>query len=253
MKQIKTWQECYTRGDAPNIEGRIDCMQAEIDALRQAIERAEKVEPVAWRVSFNKGASWTIYECGVEPHFANSFDVLIEPLYAHPPTAPAQPVTITDAMAYAFHNAIGDGSLGGDEVDEIKRGLAAAFANAAPAQQPPSAPPAQPVVPQEVVNLYDFMVAAFTPMTTQQEEIQKSLNLAKQAMLSAAPAQGLFTDMISRHEGLAEELAAPAQQPLTDEQIKPLWFSIADQDCLAQYRRFARAIEAAHGIKGATE
>lgn len=33
-------------------------------------------------------------------------------------------------------------------------------------------------------------------------------------------AQGLFVDMISRHEGLAEELAAaPPQQPLTDEQI----------------------------------
>lgn len=32
--------------------------------------------------------------------------------------------------------------------------------------------------------------------------------------LYPAPAQGLFVDMIAKHEGLAEELAAPAQQPL---------------------------------------
>ena len=34
---IKTWQENWHRGDTPNLESRIDCMQAEIDELRAAL------------------------------------------------------------------------------------------------------------------------------------------------------------------------------------------------------------------------
>lgn len=48
----------------------------------------------------------------------------------------AEPLSINDDMAYAFHHAISDSSLGADEVEEIKVGLRAAFANV-------SAPPAQ--------------------------------------------------------------------------------------------------------------
>lgn len=36
---------------------------------------------------------------------------------------------VTDAMAYAFHHALTDGPLGGDDVEDIKIGLRAAFAN----------------------------------------------------------------------------------------------------------------------------
>ncbi|VAL08411.1 hypothetical protein [Enterobacter hormaechei] len=50
----------------------------------------------------------------------------------------AKPVSVNDDMAYAFHHAISDSSLGSDEVEEIKAGLRAAFANV-------TAPPA-PVV-----------------------------------------------------------------------------------------------------------
>lgn len=35
---IKTWQESYMRGDAPNIEFRVDLMQREIDELRAALD-----------------------------------------------------------------------------------------------------------------------------------------------------------------------------------------------------------------------
>ncbi|MDM3222457.1 hypothetical protein OGV71_12055 [Citrobacter sp. Cf088] len=42
----------------------------------------------------------------------------------------AEPVTVNDYMAYAFHHAISDSSIGVDEVEEIKTGLLAAFANA---------------------------------------------------------------------------------------------------------------------------
>ncbi|EPV2500408.1 DUF551 domain-containing protein [Enterobacter hormaechei] len=41
----------------------------------------------------------------------------------------AEPVAISDDMAYAFHHAISDSPLGADEVEEIKGGLRAAFAN----------------------------------------------------------------------------------------------------------------------------
>lgn len=44
------------------------------------------------------------------------------------------PVEISDDMAYAFHHAMSDSSLGADEVEEIKIGLRAAFANIAAAQ-----------------------------------------------------------------------------------------------------------------------
>lgn len=53
----------------------------------------------------------------------------------------AEPVVITDDMAYAFHHALSDSSLGADEVEEIKTGLRAAFANV-------TAPPAPVSVPE---------------------------------------------------------------------------------------------------------
>jgi hypothetical protein len=53
----------------------------------------------------------------------------VVPLYSAPPALTAEPVVITDDMAYAFHHALSDSSLGADEVEEIKTGLRAAFAN----------------------------------------------------------------------------------------------------------------------------
>ncbi|ULH05374.1 hypothetical protein [Alcaligenes faecalis] len=40
-----------------------------------------------------------------------------------------QPIEITDSMALAFHNAITDGAVGQEDVDDIKTGLRAVFAN----------------------------------------------------------------------------------------------------------------------------
>ncbi|EBA4875313.1 hypothetical protein JKB30_002925 [Salmonella enterica] len=50
----------------------------------------------------------------------------------------AEPVVVNDDMAYAFHRALSDSSLGSDEVEEIKTGLRAAFANVTtqPAPEP---------------------------------------------------------------------------------------------------------------------
>lgn len=44
-------------------------------------------------------------------------------------TQPEPVIQVTDAMAYAFHHALTDGPLGDDDVEDIKIGLRAAFAN----------------------------------------------------------------------------------------------------------------------------
>lgn len=41
----------------------------------------------------------------------------------------AEPIAVSDDMAYAFHHALSDSSPGADEVEEIKAGLRAAFTN----------------------------------------------------------------------------------------------------------------------------
>ncbi|EAQ9184453.1 hypothetical protein LZX74_000125 [Salmonella enterica] len=41
----------------------------------------------------------------------------------------AEPLAVNDDMAYAFHHALSDSSLGADEVEDIKTGLRAAFAS----------------------------------------------------------------------------------------------------------------------------
>lgn len=55
----------------------------------------------------------------------------------------AEAVSVTDDMAYSFHHAFSDSSLGADEVEEIKTGLRAAFASV-------TAPPAPVSVPDEL-------------------------------------------------------------------------------------------------------
>ncbi|MBK4321484.1 hypothetical protein JJP76_12485, partial [Enterobacter hormaechei] len=61
----------------------------------------------------------------------------------------AESVSVNDDMAYAFHHAISDSSLGSDEVEEIKAGLRAAFANV-------TAPPAPVSVPAAMEMDDDF-------------------------------------------------------------------------------------------------
>lgn len=65
-------------------------------------------------------------------------------------------------------------------LDEVAR------LNAAPVQQV-SVPDGKVCVPVEVLRLYEFMAASFTPFTSQHEQIAISLRKAKAAML-AAPA-----------------------------------------------------------------
>lgn len=51
-------------------------------------------------------------------------------LYRHAQPAPTcESITVTDDMAYAFHHALTDSMIGADDVEEIKTGLRAVFAN----------------------------------------------------------------------------------------------------------------------------
>ena len=53
-------------------------------------------------------------------------------MYDAPPDTPVPTVAevnVTDEMAYSFHRALSDSSLGANEVEEIKTGLRAALAN----------------------------------------------------------------------------------------------------------------------------
>ncbi|HFP9201472.1 TPA: hypothetical protein ACHP1R_005384 [Raoultella ornithinolytica] len=59
-----------------------------------------------------------------------ALDPVVIPLYRHSQPAPAsEPITVTDDMAYAFHHALTDSMIGADDVEEIKTGLRAVFAN----------------------------------------------------------------------------------------------------------------------------
>lgn len=66
-------------------------------------------------------------------------------------------------------------------LDEVAR------LNAAPVQRV-SVPDGKVCVPVEVLRLYEFMAASFTPFTSQHEQIAISLRKAKAAMLASAPA-----------------------------------------------------------------
>ncbi|EFB1659102.1 DUF551 domain-containing protein [Escherichia coli] len=100
-----------------------------------------EAEPVAWKATFtqidNEYNTFTaLYsdkaevERWVRLHEIGDFRADITPLYAAPPAqAQCIEVAVNDDMAYAFHHALSDSSPGADEVEEIKTGLRAAFAN----------------------------------------------------------------------------------------------------------------------------
>ncbi|MEB5958110.1 hypothetical protein MXE97_25975 [Escherichia coli] len=92
--------------------------------------------------------------------------------------ADSVPVEINDDMAYAFHRALSDSSPGADEVEEIKAGLRAAFANVT--TQP------APVVP-EFETWFNSQESGRSICSTQ---IRRSLQEISWNACSAAMLQG---------------------------------------------------------------
>ncbi|EPD9363678.1 DUF551 domain-containing protein [Escherichia coli] len=117
-------------------------------ALRIALASLE-AEPVAWMRDDADGR-----EYNARNEFSGGGGGV--PLYAPPQVQvvpEAEPIAVSDDMAYAFHHALSDSSPGADEVEEIKAGLRAAFANVT--AQP------EPVVPDEIgpndSNTFDYV------------------------------------------------------------------------------------------------
>ncbi|MES3446775.1 hypothetical protein [Citrobacter freundii] len=95
----------------------------------------------------------------------------------------AEAVAISDDMAYAFHHALSDSSLGTDEVEEIKIGLRAAFANIAAPQPAPVVPDEKPMPEASKMHAIDA-VAAIAEV--------RGWNAYRAAMLKTTPKQENF-------------------------------------------------------------
>lgn len=95
----------------------------------------------------------------------------------------AEAVSVNDDMAYAFHHAISDSSLGSDEVEEIKAGLRAAFANV-------TAPPAPMAVPEECPAEIRELMSSHSDDLFNDEDAQEIWNACRAAMLSQEKGNG---------------------------------------------------------------
>ncbi len=95
-----------------------------LDGLYKAIEQAEKSVPAysRWAKALHYPECWDI---AAYPTIEDAIDAV-------------SPVVIPDVMARAYHNAIGDGGVGADDLEDIERGLTASIAETSPpAQQMP--------------------------------------------------------------------------------------------------------------------
>ncbi len=126
--------------------------------------------------------------------------------------ADSVPVEVNDDMAYAFHHALSDSSLGADEVEEIKTGLRAAFANIA----------VQPalIVPHEwrLSNAQAF-IERYSPPSVEEAALF-AWNACRAAMLQAEPVSNsdeLPLDYLQGHKDGLEWAAqlAEANHPQT--------------------------------------
>ena len=109
------------------------------------------------------------------------------------------PVAVNDDMAYAFHHALSDASLGADEVEEIKTGLRAALANV-------TAQPA-PVVPEVMADPDESQYGGTYDEDYQAEcAYVEGWNACRAAMLQAGNHTEQHLDMVD-HSGDDNEKA----------------------------------------------
>lgn len=153
-------------------EGEIAKRDEELAACRVAVENCEVFR--ARIVELEARIVWL--ECEAQVNAAPVSEAKAQGVVIPPsPYMPgSQPTDFTDYELGEIHGRIA-------MWEEVKR------LNAAPVQQV-SVPDGKVCVPVEVLRLYEFMAASFTPFTSQHEQIAISLRKAKAAMLAAAPA-----------------------------------------------------------------
>ncbi|HIE9831602.1 TPA: hypothetical protein ACXRZR_001228 [Klebsiella variicola subsp. variicola] len=96
--------------------------------LAELVLAAMDGEPVAWTWHYRE--QWHVTNDEERVRDLAWDGVKVEPLYRHAqPVQASEPITVTDDMAYAFHHALTDSMIGADDVEEIKTGLRAVFAN----------------------------------------------------------------------------------------------------------------------------
>ncbi|WP_242448591.1 hypothetical protein [Klebsiella variicola] len=120
LEKIKSWRETYGAGSNVMLPAE------EAEELARIALAAMDSEPVAYAWVSRSGKKH-LTRC--EPEQWRDA-VILTPLYRHAqPALTSESITVTDDMAYAFHHALTDSMIGADDVEEIKTGLRAVFAN----------------------------------------------------------------------------------------------------------------------------
>lgn len=131
--------------------------------------------------------------------------------------ADSVPVEINDDMAYAFHHALSDSSLGSDEIEEIKTGLRAAFANVA--VQPALIVPAE--IEPDDSNTFDYVDGwnACRAAMLQSGNFREISETSTNSPITLTPLPGGFTieDAKELHEDLVR---SHISQALSGEKMK---------------------------------
>jgi hypothetical protein len=124
-----TAQPDLTQQTLDDVKAGIPARDAEIEAMRKQIEtlQAQLQSPVNVHSNMCRGIIAPI-TFDMLAHVLGD-DAKQEWIAAQAQPLDIRPLEITDGMALAFHHAITDGSIGQQDVDEIKIGLRAAFIN----------------------------------------------------------------------------------------------------------------------------
>ena len=175
-------------------------LREELAACRIAVENCELFRAELAAIKAQDPVAWVgAIEGGVPLLMVEPQNWKATPLYAEPVSeAKAQGVVqwpnADEIMQMAFEEGHPADDASGyyfelEEFDLFIDRLMSEVArlNAVPVQKV-SMPDGKVCVPVEVLRLYEFMAASFTPFTSQHEQIAISLRKAKAAMLAAAPA-----------------------------------------------------------------
>lgn len=184
----------------------------------------------------------------------------------------AEPMAVNDDMAYAFHHALSDSSLGADEVEEIKTGLRASFANVT-TQPAPVVPDDWQLVPKKITLEMEYALSkadsyeigwlwalAAAPKYEVQnaKRVQNALNSCRAAMLHGAePVNQTYKSPQTQFKQVADlyEMQFDDGRTCTfhtDAQKAVQWLQACDGNRVQEYVKLERLQNALSGNYPAT-